>query len=94
MMKYSLPFPLPQSLRLVDKLRGYKTGFTADEWRAHTLYILPEGMFWVCLVSVVLWLALRLIVDRVKPTPPRYLTWLNYKAATIYFSRFAIVAGL
>ena len=43
----------------------------ADEWKAHTLYILPEGVFWVCLVSVVLWLTLYLIVDRVKPTPPR-----------------------
>ena len=56
MMKYSLPFPLPQSLQLVDKLRGYKTGFTADEWRAHTLYILPEGVFWVGLISVLLWI--------------------------------------
>ena len=24
----------------------------ADEWKAHTLYILPEGVFWVGLISV------------------------------------------
>ena len=32
----------------------------ADEWKAHTLYILPEGVFWVGLISVLMWIVLRL----------------------------------
>jgi hypothetical protein len=66
----------------------------ADEWKAHTLYILPEGVFWVGLISVLMWIVLRLSEGFVKQTPPRYLTWLNYKASTIYLGRFAILAGL